>query len=188
MYTFPISYGMKVTIFGLAGTGKSSVAEAVAAQLGWEFMSNGNLFRELAKEHGMQLNTFEKLAEKDESIDRKVDAKTKVYGKTHDNFVFEARLAWHFIPDSFKLKLYCEDAERFRRIAGRDRITLEEAARQTEEREQSIRKRYKEIYGIEDFSDDTNFDRVIDTTPIDLAAVINVTKDIITSHPQYQEA
>lgn len=176
---------MKVTIFGFAGTGKSSVAEAIALDLGWELMSNGNLFREMAAERGMVLNEFEKLAEQDDSIDKEVDARTKAYGETHDNFIFEARLAWYFIPDSVKVKLACEDDERIERIAGRDKISIGEARAQTVEREESIRLRFKEIYGIDDFSSDAHFDFVLDTTDIDLPTVITKVKEYIITHPEY---
>lgn len=176
---------MKVTIFGLAGTGKTSVGEAVAQGLGWEFMSNGNLFRDLARERGMVLNEFEKLAEGRHEIDREVDKRTEEYGKTHDNFVYEARLAWHFIPDSIKIKLSATDDERLRRISGRDNISLEEACRQTIDREESIRLRYKDIYEITDFSNDEHFDFVLDTTTLNLPAVILAVREYIVSHPEY---
>lgn len=179
---------MKVAIFGFAGTGKSSVAEAVAREFGWEFMSNGNLFRDLAKERGMVLNEFEKLAEGRHEIDKEVDKRTAEYGKAHDNFVYEARLAWYFIPDSVKIKLDASDKERLRRISKRDSISLEEARKQTIDREDSIRLRYKEIYGITDFSSDEHFDFVLDTTPHTLEEVIAAVRDYITTHPDYVEA
>lgn len=176
---------MKVTIFGLAGTGKTSVGEAVAKKLGWEFMSNGNLFRDLARERGMVLNEFEKLAEGRHDIDKEVDKRTEEYGKTHDNFVYEARLAWHFIPDSVKIKLTAADDERLQRISGRDDISLEEARRQTIDREESIRFRYDEIYHIKDFSSDMHFDFILDTTDIDLPSVIDKIHEYIVTHPDY---
>jgi len=178
---------MKVTIFGLAGTGKSSVARALAKDFNWEYMSNGNLFRELAEEEGMTLNEFEAFAEKNDAIDKKIDARTKEYGEEHNNFIFEARLAWHFIPDSIKIKLACSDEERLRRIAGRDKISIEEARAQTIDREESIKLRFKEIYNIEDFSNDNHFDYVLDTTPIDLRTVIGKVKEYITNHSEFEK-
>jgi len=177
---------MKVTIFGFAGTGKSSVAGAIAKDLGWEFKSNGNLFRELAEERGVSLNKFERLAEQDDSIDKNVDERTENFGKINDNFVFEARLAWFFIPDSVKIKLACDDDERLRRISNRDGISIDEARMETIDREESIKLRYKNIYGIDDFSNDDHFDFVLDTTEIDLPTVIGKVKDYIINHPDYE--
>lgn len=177
---------MKVTIFGFAGTGKSSVAEAITKDLVWDFMSSGNLFREIAGERGVTLNEFESMAVTDESIDKEVDLRARHYGETHDNFVFEARLAWYFIPDSVKIKLACDDDERFRRIASRDKISIEEAREQTVHREKSYVPRFKEIYGIEDYSRDGNFDFVLDTTPIDLPTVIEKVKNYIINHSEYK--
>jgi CMP/dCMP kinase len=163
---------MKVTIFGLAGVGTSSVGKAVAHNLNYDFRSSGDMFRAKATELGLSLNDFEDKAKKENIFDLELDRMVAEYGRTHDNFVFESRLAWYFIPDSVKIKLACQFDERIRRIAGRDNLSIEEAKKQTVSREAAIAERYKNYYQLSDFSADKNFDVIIDTTFTSLSKVI----------------
>ncbi|RLG57107.1 MAG: cytidylate kinase, partial [Candidatus Hydrothermarchaeota archaeon] len=62
-----------ITISGLIGSGKTTVAKALAEKLMLRHVQAGMVFREMAKERGMSLQEFSKLAEKDKSFDRLVD-------------------------------------------------------------------------------------------------------------------
>lgn len=157
---------MKITICGLAGTGTSTVGRQLAAELDYEFVSTGDIFRSKARDLGMSLNEFEELCKTDEQYDKALDADIEKLGRTKDDLVVESRLAWYFIPDSFKVKFECNDEVRTDRIAERDGISREDAHRQTGEREEYIRDRYRRYYGIECFDDPAHFDCVIDTTEI----------------------
>jgi cytidylate kinase len=44
-----------ITIGGRPSSGKSSTAKAVAAALGYDHFSSGDLFRQLGKEHGIDV-------------------------------------------------------------------------------------------------------------------------------------
>lgn len=153
----------KITIFGLAGTGTSSAGRALAEKLRYQFVSSGNMFREMAKENGMTLNEFEEATNRDPKFDNELDGRIKEFGQKNDDFVVESRLAWHFIPDSLKVKLVCDFEERIKRVASRDKISFEEAMEHNEFRDKKITERYEKYYGITNF-DDENFDLVIDTT------------------------
>ena len=163
---------MKITIFGLAGTGKSSVGKTLAKKLYCAFVSTGNIFREQAKDVGIPVYEYDKLAEKDPSIDLKLDERIAQIGKIHENLVLESRLGWYFVPDSLKIKFTCEDEERFRRVARRDGISQDEARVQSAIRESSHAERFKRVYGIENYSADEHFDLIIDTTNIHTSEVI----------------
>ncbi len=164
----------KITLFGLAGTGKSSTAKLVADALQYEYLSTGNMFRNMAKEAGYDnLNQFEEeVCQKDPEFDKKLDAKTETYGKTHDNFFFESRLAWYFIPDSFKIMLVCPGEARFERIAHRENKTIEQAKAETLHREESIYTRFKNYYNISDINDPSHYDLIIDTNANNLEQVV----------------
>lgn len=170
---------VKITIFGLAGTGTSSVAKELAQRENLKFLSSGNIFREMAAERGMSLAEFGELCSKDETIDKELDKRIEKYGKDNDDLVVDSRLAWYFIPDSLKVKLECADDERYRRVSERDNVDVEEAKEKTDERENSERTRYLNYYGIEDFSDKTHFDLVIDTTNIDIEEVCDKIEEFI---------
>ncbi len=153
----------KITIYGLAGTGKGTVAKLLSEALGYENMSTGNMFRAMGEELGMNINQFDALANSDEKYDLILDQKVVEYGKTHDNFIFESRLAWHFIPDSFKIKFDCDFETRTKRITERENKTHEQVKEETIEREQLIFERYKKYYNLTDISNNKNFDFIVDT-------------------------
>lgn len=164
----------KITIFGLAGTGKSSVGKKLAKRLFSAFVSTGKVFREQAKEAGVAVHVYDKMAEEDPSIDQKIDERISQIGKIHENIVLESRLGWYFVPDSLKVKFVCEDDVRFRRVAGRDDISFDEAKRVSALRENSHMERFRKVYGIEDYSADEHFDLIIDTTSTHVSEVIEV--------------
>ncbi len=154
----------KITVFGLAGTGTSSAGKLLAERLGYRFVSSGGMFRSRAKELGLSLPEFGALCERESEHDKALDQEIKYIGQSTDNLVVESRLAWYFIPDSVKIKFTCDFAERARRLATRDGGTAAEAGEAAKVREASERGRYKNYYGLTDFTDDSHFDFIIDTT------------------------
>jgi cytidylate kinase len=169
----------KITIFGLAGTGKTDTSLLVAKALGYPVLSTGNMFREMAKEAGYtDLHKFEEeVCQKDPDHDAKLDTKTAEYGRTHLDFVFESRLAWHFIPDSFKIMLVCPGEARFERVAKRENKSIEQAKAETLAREKSIFTRFEEYYHIADLNDESQFDLVINTNDNNLEQVVKIILD-----------
>ncbi len=170
----------KITIFGLAGTGTSTVGKQLAKELGYEFMSTGNIFRETAKELGLDIYEFDKLARSDSKYDIELDKKVDEYGKKNTNFVFESRLAWHFIPDSFKVKIYCDFDTRVQRVASRDNASFEEVKEKTIQREIDLLHRFEAYYNIKDIDSDANFDLVINSTFNDVDNIVEqIRKSIV---------
>ena len=169
----------KITIFGLAGTGTTSEGKILSEKIRYQFVSSGNIFREMAKEQGMNLNEFEEASNEDPKFDYELDNRMKKFGEESDNFVVESRLAWHFVPDSIQIQLTCDFETRIKRIANRDNLSFKEAKEFTEFREKKIFERYAKYYGINDF-DDNKFDLVIDTTntPVDdvVAKIVAILK------------
>lgn len=138
---------MKITLFGLAGSGTSTVWKLLAQSLGYRFMSSGNIMRSWAKEKGMDIYEFEdKVVKEDADFDIKLDEKVQYYGKHNDNFVFESRLAWNFIPDSFKILLDCSEDTRYARIHKREGGAYEHLVLQNTKRESELVERYAQVY------------------------------------------
>lgn len=158
---------MKITIFGNPGTGKSTVGKLLASRLGLEFKSSGNMFRDMATELGITLEELDVRSQHDSQYDIKLDQMVAEYGKTHDNFVFESRLAWHFIPDSIKLALVCEENEAARRVAEREGISQEKAKENNNLRLATYANRYPVYYpGLHYPPHNEDFDFTIDVTAI----------------------
>src|SRR3989344_1706771 len=94
-----------ITIAGSLGSGKSSTARAVAQALGYRHFSSGDLFRKIAAERGESVEATNISAEAQKDIDHKVDSLLEDMGKTEHKLVVDARMAWHWMPNSFKVFL-----------------------------------------------------------------------------------
>jgi cytidylate kinase len=66
--------GRVVALGGPPGSGKSTAGRLAAQRLRYEFVSAGDLFRAEATQRGMSLAELSQLAERDDSIDRALDA------------------------------------------------------------------------------------------------------------------
>lgn len=174
-----------ITIAGKIGSGKSSVAKLLATELGYKHYSGGHFMRSIADERGISLMELSKVAEKNESIDREVDNYNLKVGQMND-VVLDSRLGFHFIPESFKVFLEIEPEIAAERILTDYKMNPErhtEATNNFDSKEgviknitsrlMSERKRYKEIYGIEDQTDHKNFDLVINTDKKPLNKVVD---------------
>ena len=157
---------MNITISGLPGSGKTTVAELLERKLGMKYIYSGQVFREKAKIYGMTLAEFSAYAEHRPEIDQEIDETQKDI-LLKGNVILEGRLAgWiaykHSIP-ARKIWLQCDQPTRIQRIVKREGTDLEKKKKETLQRELSEKKRYKEYYQI-DISDTSIYDMIIDTT------------------------
>lgn len=119
----------------------------------------------MAAERGLSLAEFAALAEADDAIDRALDDRLTDRARAGE-VVLESRLAGWLATraglDALRVWLACDDAERARRVSGRDGHDLEVAIDANRVREASERQRYRDYYDI-DLLDLTVYDLVIDT-------------------------
>jgi len=171
---------VKITLFGLAGTGTSTVAKLFSEKYNSSFMSGGNIFRDMAKKHEMDVYEFNKLCQTDTKYDFALDDEIKLYGEQNSHFIFESRMAWYFIPDSIKVKLICDIDVRVNRVLERENLTnFDEIKEKNINREKSEKKRYFEYYDVEDYTDDKNFDLIIDSTNLSPEEIIFKINDFV---------
>ncbi len=167
---------MIITISGKAGSGKSTMAKELAEKLKLKHHSIGALLRQIAKEKNISLLELSKLAEKDFSIDKELDKK-QIELKKEDNFVIDGRLTAFFIPNAdLKVFLDCKDEVRAKRIfnekrKGEKSKHIDDSIEKIKQREQSERKRYKELYKV-DYYDKKLYNLIIDTTDLSIREVL----------------
>ena len=175
---------MIVTISGRPGSGKSAVAIRVAEALGFRHVSAGDFMREMAEERSMSILELSRSAEERAEIDREIDARTVRLGVQHDDFVMDARLGWHFLPNSIKVFLEVRPEVAAMRIYEAQRgsevenVDLESTKRAIESRTSSEVKRYRDYYGI-DYGDHAHYDLVVDTSELSIAGVVQEVVDHI---------
>lgn len=165
---------MIITLSGLPGSGKSTVAIRLAETLGWPRYYMGQLWRDLARQRGITLPELQAEAERDSAIDKMIDEKVKSLGAAEGNCIIESRTAFHFIPQAFKIFLTVNPHEGARRILGdvqsgnarnegANLKTIDDLIHSNEARMSSDRKRYQQYYQLDVF-DPKQFDFVLDTT------------------------
>ncbi|MCK9164005.1 MAG: AAA family ATPase, partial [Bacteroidales bacterium] len=96
---------IKISISGDLGSGKSVLSKQLKEELGFEVISIGVIQRELATKYGMDALEFNKFMETHPEIDEQCDEMVTNYGKEDRGLILDSRLAWHFIPHSFKVHL-----------------------------------------------------------------------------------
>ena len=155
---------MRITISGLSGSGTTTVADLLSKELSMAVISAGEMFRAIAKEKGLPLGEFNKLAENNDDFDRGIDEKQGEEAMKRENVIVEGRLSGFFVPHAdLKIWLKAPMDIRARRVAGREGLAYGEALSAMKNREQSEHKRYDQYYGI-NLDDLSIYDLVIDSS------------------------
>lgn len=164
---------MKKNIISLGGelaSGKGTTSVILAEKLNYGIYRNGEYFRKLAKESGMDVTTFNEYVKEHPEIDMEIEKSASEYAKTHDNFIIDARLGFYAVPESFKVYLTVDITEAAKRAFNDPNRKSTENLASIEEQKADIVKRYQienerywNLYHVhkEDLS---NYDLVIDTT------------------------
>lgn len=172
-----------ITISGMLGAGKSTTARKIAEELGYMHFSSGDLMRAIGKEHGIDDIKQVNLAnEKDYKFDYMVDERLRQIGQNEDEVVIDSRMAWHWMPQAFKvfLDISLDDAvPRILASVSPERRATEhipddpsEYKRVLQERIDSENRRYDALYGV-DLYNLSQYDFVINTKDKSFEVVVD---------------
>ena len=170
-----------ISISGDIASGKGTVSTILTNDLNYGIYRNGEYFRKLAKEMGMDVTSFNIYVKEHPEIDRQIENSAKEYAKDHENFVIDARLGWYAVPESFKVYLKVDIDVAAKRAFDDEKRKSTEKFNTLEEQKQDIIKRYNsenmrywDLYKVRK-DDMSNYDLVIDTTkksPEEVAKII----------------
>jgi len=159
-----------ISITGDLGSGKSTVSKLLCERLNYDHIYTGKIQRTIAARYNMSTLELNKYAETHPEIDEEIDATFKSLNDSTD-LIVDSRLAWFFIPGSFKVYLRTDVVVAANRISNDNLRDNEEYSSQEEAvdkiitRKNSENKRYLDLYGV-DCSDLSPFDLIIDTSVI----------------------
>ena len=142
---------MRITVSGLPGSGTTSLSRYLSEHHGFSMISAGEVFRQLAKDHNMELAEFGRLAQENPEFDKMIDARQKEIAAGRDNIIVEGRLSGWMVTDAdIRIWLFAPIACRIKRIVFRDQIADEKSAeRITIDREECEAARYRSYYNID---------------------------------------
>jgi predicted cytidylate kinase len=182
---------MIITISGLPGSGKTTIAKMLSERLGLAWYSMGDLRGKMAADMGITIDELNTRALTDPTSDHKVDEYQKTLGEKNDNFISDGLMAAHFIPRAKKIFLTVDQniaAERIfndRRGPARSDepayASIAEVRETLTRRVQNNRERYLKLYGY-DYLDPKNYDAVMNTTHSSPEEVFAKIQEVIGSH------
>ncbi len=160
-----------LTIGGNIGSGKTTLAARLAKALGYEELHMGNLFREMAREEGISIETFYAALKDDPDLERSLDEKQRKLMVSKGDLVVQGRIAWFFAKESpyasFNMFLSVDPkigAARSGQRKENEKESVQKMIQDNKEREAVERERYRALYGIENYQDAGHYDLVLDTT------------------------
>jgi predicted cytidylate kinase len=176
-----------ISITGDLGSGKSTVARRLASLMDARLVSTGTIQRDMARDMGMDTLELNKYAETHPEIDRKIDQVTIDLATSNEKLVLDSRMAWHFVPNSFKIYLEVDPSIAAGRLIGDSARNSERypdfdsALRFLLERRKLEHERFGRLYNVDD-EDITNFDLVINSSLVSAEEIVEVIADVADKH------
>ena len=169
----------KISLAGDLGSGKTTVGEILSEKYNLKKISIGQILREMAQAQGMTVAEFNVYMETHPEYDNLVDDKLKSYENISGNYLFDSRMAWHFVPSGYSVYMKVDVETAALRIMNAERENekypnVQVAVDKLVERRKSELLRYNSLYGV-NIADMNNYDLVVDTsgkTPEQVANVI----------------
>lgn len=175
-----------ITLSGGAGSGKSLLRENLMFLLspfGFRFISTGQIVRDLT--HDNIMPSAEKVSSE---FDRKQEDKVFEILAHEQFWVIDGWLAGWIARDLERtlrvLVINSDDNLRAKRIASRDKVSLNEAFSMMKEREEKNFAKWEKVYGAKDFFDPNYYHLVVDTAKYGPFATVGQVLDKFGVHPR----
>ena len=178
-----------IVISGPPAVGKTTVAKGLAEEFQLQYLSGGDVLKEMAKEQGFSSDgddwwdtddgmKFLNQREIDSSFDKKLDEKLTDLFNKGGMVITSYTLPW-LIKDGIKIWLEGSHASSTKRMQSRDNMSSEDAYEITKERFDKNKALYKKLYDFDFGEDKSVFDVIINTDNLTAQQVIDVTKETV---------
>lgn len=163
-----LRYDRSITIGGLPGTGTTTACRLLRDATGLHYVYAGQMFRDMARQHGMSLEQFGRHCEEHPEVDRRLDDE-QLELLRGPPILLEGRMSGVLaargnIP-AYKVWFTCDPWVRAKRIVDREGGDVDDRMAEMRRREESEKKRYLAYYGY-DTGDLSAYDLVLDTSNI----------------------
>ncbi|MDH5438629.1 MAG: cytidylate kinase family protein [Candidatus Bathyarchaeota archaeon] len=174
--------GIVICVAGMSGCGKSTAAKRLATRYGLRYFSGGDMLKALAVETGYKPcgrgwweteegRSFLQQRSKDHRFDKRVDEELMNWARRGNVVLDSWTMPWLLKEGAFKVWLEVSTDERARRLARRDRISVEEARRVLEVKDGETRGIFKRLYGFGLGADFSPFDLILDANLLESGEV-----------------
>ena len=175
-----------IIISGPPAIGKTTIAKGLAKEFNIEYLSGGDILKELAEEQGFQTKgddwwdtqegiNFLDQRKKNSEFDKNVDNKLKELFSKGGIVVTSYTLPW-LVDGGVKIWLDGSKENSALRMTARDNSSKDVALEIVQKRYNENKIIYKELYGFE-FGDDLSvFDKIIETDDLNVEQVLEIAK------------
>lgn len=164
-----------ITVSGRIGTGATTLAKGISANLGWDLLEGGELFEKFFS------STSGSDKDRPDSFDLAYEEKIKDLLTNNSHQVIQSHLAGfdaQSIPNIFKIIVLCEDNKqndlphlRAKRLVKRKGITQKDAEKEVHQREHDNLEKWRRLYAPSNpqwvYWDKKYYDLVINTATLD---------------------
>ena len=178
-----------IIISGPPAIGKTTIAKGLAKEFNIEYLSGGDILKELAEQQGFQtkgddwwdtqegINFLDQL-KKNSEFDKNVDNKLKELFSKGGIVVTSYTLPW-LVEGGVKIWLDGSKENSALRMTTRDNSSKDDALEIVQKRYNENKIIYKELYGFEFGEDLSVFDKIIETDELNVEQVLEIAKSTV---------
>ena len=178
-----------IVISGPPAVGKTTVAQGLADEFHLQYLSGGDVLKEMANEHGFDSKgddwwdteegmEFRNQREQNTEFDKKLDEKLSILFNQGGMVITSYTLPW-LVKDGISIWLEGSHESSTNRMQSRDNMSSEDAYKITKERFDKNKALYKKLYDFDFGEDKSVFDLIINTDNLTAQQVIDVTKETV---------
>ncbi len=172
-----------IVVSGPPGAGSSTISMLLAKKLKLRYLSPGKTYKSFLneKEAEAALDFWKTKFGSSEKLHHNLDT-DQIKEAKKGNIVICGKLSIHFLKDLSNCKVWLDVPLKIRaqRTAKRDRISVKTAQKQILERQNLERKKWKEIYGFDYFSQKKQADLVINAEKMKVEETVHRIIDYVT--------
>jgi radical S-adenosyl methionine domain-containing protein 2 len=163
-WTKPMAMPSKITLSGEVASGKSSVGKLLANELGYDFLSIGEMTREIADSRGMTIVEFQAECKKNPKLNEEIDQLFLKKCQTKEGVIIDYRLGFHFVKDAYHVFLNISEEKAIERLRENKRINETHAT--VRERNDLFKDQFTQTYDL-DYTCLSHYNSVVDVNYIE---------------------